>query len=151
MLERMRDGKRVVLTAGTFDILHLGHLDFLKWAKTQGDLLAVCVIGDRRTRRRKGPGRPIVREDWRALMVSSLKPVDLVFISNRRPFEEPIIRALRPDVVVTTLDEPTGEKKADFASYFRAKHPEIQLVMRKRNSFRRKTSTKIIIEKVKRI
>lgn len=84
-------------------------------------------------------------------MVSSLKPVDLVFISNRRPFEEPIIRALRPDVVVTTLDEPTGEKKADFASYFRAKHPEIQLVMRKRNSFRRKTSTKIIIEKVKRI
>ncbi len=148
-LERMRNGKSIVLTAGTFDILHPGHVDYLEWCKTQGDLLVVCVIGDQRTRRRKGRGRPIMKEEWRALVVSALKPVDLVFVSNLRPFDERIINAIRPNAVVTSLEEPTKEKKIEFESYFKRVHPEIRLMMRSRRSFRRKTSTKMIIQKIK--
>ncbi len=92
-----------------------------------------------------------MKEEWRALMVSALKPVDLVFISNLRPFEPSIIETIQPNVVVTTIDEPSRKKKEAFASYFRSKHPDIKLVMRSRSSFPRKTSTKMIIEKIKRI
>jgi len=148
-LEALRNGKRVVLTGGTFDIIHPGHVDYLEWCKQQGDLLVVCVIGDKRTRRRKQAGRPMVKQDWRALMVAALKPVDLVFISDRRPFEQEIIGAIRPDVVVTPADEPSKEAKTDFGSYFRSKNPEIQLIMRDRGSFPRKSSTRRIIEKIR--
>ncbi len=150
-LQKIRRGKRVILAAGTFDILHPGHLDYFEWAKCHGDVLVVCVVGDKRTRRRKKTGRPIVKEEWRALMVSSLKSVDLVFVSDRRPFEEEIIRAIRPDVVVTPGDEPSKEKKAEFAAYFREKNPDIDLVMKNRTAFRRKSSTKSIIAKVKQL
>lgn len=150
-LQKIRKGKRVVLAAGTFDILHPGHLDYFEWAKRHGDVLVVCVVGDKRTRRRKKTGRPIVKEEWRALMVSSLKLVDLVFISDRRPFEDEIIRAIRPDVVVTPGDEPSKEKKAEFAAYFRKKNPDIDLVMKNRTAFLRMSSTRSIIAKVKQL
>ena len=138
-----------MLTGGTFDIIHPGHVDYLEWCKLQGDLLVVCVIGDQRTRRRKQAGRPMVKQEWRALMVSALKPVDLVFISDRRPFEAQIIRAIRPDVVVTPADEPSKEAKSDFASYFRYRNPDIELIMRDRGSFPRKSSTRRIIAKIR--
>jgi FAD synthetase len=150
-VQRIRKGKTVALAAGTFDLLHPGHLDYFEWAKRHADVLVVCVVGDKRTRRRKSAGRPIVKEEWRALMVSSLKPVDVVFISDRRPFEEPIIRAIRPDVVVTPGDEPSREKKSAFAAYFRENYPEIRLVMKNRTAFRRKSSTRSIIAKVKEL
>lgn len=148
-LQKIRKGKKVILAAGTFDILHPGHLDYFEWAKRHGDVLVVCVVGDKRTRRRKKAGRPIVKQEWRALMVSSLKPVDLVFVSNRRPFEEEIIQAIRPDVVVTPGDEPSKEIKDKFAAYFRAQNPDIKLVMKHRTAFRRKSSTRAIIEKIR--
>ena len=139
------------MAAGTFDLLHPGHIDYFEWAKRHGDVLVVCVVGDRRTRRRKKTGRPIVKEEWRALMVSSLKPVDVVFVSDRRPFEEEIIRALRPNVVVTPGDEPSKESKDKFAAYFRQEFPEIKLVMKNRTAFSRKSSTRAIIAKVKQL
>jgi D-beta-D-heptose 7-phosphate kinase / D-beta-D-heptose 1-phosphate adenosyltransferase len=150
-LQKIRKGKRVVMAAGTFDLLHPGHLDYFEWAKRHGDVLVVCVVGDKRTRRRKKTGRPIVKEEWRALMVSSLKPVDVVFVSDRRPFEEEIIRALRPNVVVTPGDEPSKESKDKFAIYFRQEFPEIKLVMKNRTAFNRRSSTRAIIAKVKRL
>jgi rfaE bifunctional protein nucleotidyltransferase chain/domain len=150
-VQKIRKGKKVVLAAGTFDLLHPGHLDYFEWAKHHGDVLVVCVVGDKRTRGRKGEGRPLVKEEWRALMVSSLKPVDVVFVSNSRPFEEEIIDAIRPDVVVTPGDEPSKEKKAAFAAYFRETFPAIELVMKNRTAFRRKSSTRSIIAKVKKL
>ena len=150
-LQKIRKGKTVVLAAGTFDLLHPGHLDYFEWAKRHGNVLAVCVIGDKRTRKRKKTGRPIVKEEWRALMVSSLKPVDVVFLSDRRPFEDEIIRAIRPNVVVTPGDEPSKAKKAEFASWFRKTNPAIKLVMKNRTAFNRKSSTRSIIAKVKQL
>src|SRR5262249_17307637 len=146
-LQRIRKGKTVVLAAGTFDLLHPGHIDYFEWARRHGDVLVVCVVGDKRTRRRKGAGRPIVKAEWRALMVSSLKSVDVVFVTDQRPFEEEIIKAIRPDVVVTPGDEPSKEKKSEFAAYFRETFPAIELVMKNRTAFRRKSSTRNIIAK----
>ena len=150
-LQRIRNGKTVILAAGTFDLLHPGHLDYFEWAKRHGDVLVVCVIGDKRTRRRKKTGRPIVKEQWRALMVSSLKPVDVVFISNTRPFEEEIMRAIRPDVVVTPGDRAQQRKEGRVCCLFSKANPHIRLVMKNRTAFRRKSSTRSIIEKVKRL
>jgi cytidyltransferase-like protein len=145
-LNRIRKGRRVVLTAGTFDIIHPGHVDYLQWCRKHGDLLVVCVVGDKRTRRRKKAGRPIVKQAWRATMVASLKPVDVVFVSDRLPFEDPIIRAIRPDVIVTPSDEPSVDKKAAFSAYFSARYPDIPLIMRPRHSFsRRHSSTRRIV------
>lgn len=149
-LQKIRKNKKVVLTAGTFDIIHPGHVDYLEWCKHHGDVLVVCVAGDTRTRRRKKAGRPIVKQEWRALIVSSLKPVDLVFVSNRRPFVKQVIRAIQPDVVITPSDEPSKAMKSEFASHFRAANPDIELIMRERASFRRShSSTRRIIEKVR--
>ena len=73
-----------------------------------------------------------------------------MFISNRRPFLEPIIRVIRPDVVITPSDEPSREMKSEFASHFRAANPDIELIMRDRASFRRRhSSTRRIVEKVR--
>jgi rfaE bifunctional protein nucleotidyltransferase chain/domain len=148
-IEKIREGKKVVLTAGTFDIIHPGHIDYLEWCKEHGDLLVVCVIGDHRTRRRKKRGRPFVKEEWRAFMVSSLKPVDLVFVSDHLPFEEEIIAAIQPDVIVTPSDEPSKDIKTQFAAHFRSKNPEIELIMKERSSFRRKSSTTMIVERIR--
>lgn len=81
-------------------------------------------------------------------MVSSLKPVDLVFISNDLPFDEQIIRAIRPNVIVTPSDEPSNEIKAKFASEFQSKNPNVELIMKARSSFPRSSSTTDIIQKI---
>jgi D-glycero-beta-D-manno-heptose 1-phosphate adenylyltransferase len=72
--------KKIVTTNGCFDILHVGHVNYLEYAKSLGDLLIVGINSDRSVRRNKGPMRPIVHERERAKMVASLKPVDAVFI-----------------------------------------------------------------------
>src|SRR5690606_19886410 len=93
------DGKRVVLTNGVFDILHSGHIAFLRQARALGDALAVAVNSDASARRLKGPGRPINREQDRLALVAALDPVDEVILFDE---DEPsaLIRALVPHVHV---------------------------------------------------
>ncbi len=92
-----RKGGRIVLANGCFDVLHVGHIRYLAAAKALGDLLIVGVNSDEQTRRLKGNGRPLLRQDQRAEIVSALETVDFVTI-----FEEPtvteLLLALRPDV-----------------------------------------------------
>src|SRR5207245_5260634 len=93
---RMRS-KRVVFANGCFDILHAGHVRYLKGSKALGDLLVVAVNSDEQVRKQKGAGRPLMSQDHRAEIVASLEAVDFVTI-----FEEPTVRelllALRPDL-----------------------------------------------------
>ena len=93
------EGKRVVFTNGCFDILHRGHLEYLRQAKAMGDLLIVGVNGDRGVRLLKGPGRPITQEEDRAELVAALTPVDRVVVFQE---ETParLIDLLVPDVLV---------------------------------------------------
>ena len=69
-----------VFVNGTFDILHLGHIALLDYAKSQGDVLTVGIDSDRRVKEKKGPSRPINNQFERAQMLLALKSVDEVFV-----------------------------------------------------------------------
>jgi rfaE bifunctional protein nucleotidyltransferase chain/domain len=91
------DGKRVVLTNGHFDLLHVGHVRYLQEARELGDFLVVAVNGDESTRRRKGPGRPILPASERAELVAGIEGVDLVIVFEEDDVEA-LLDRLRPDV-----------------------------------------------------
>lgn len=106
--QRLRTlGRTVVFTNGAFDILHVGHLDYMKFARRQGDCLVVGLNSDASVRRYKGPKRPIVPERERAEMLAGLRCVDYVVLFDE---DEPrdLIAAIVPDVLV---------KGADWAHY----------------------------------
>jgi len=96
-------GKKVVFTNGSFDLLHVGHLTYLKFAREQGDCLVVGLNSDASVKRYKDARRPIVPEGERAALLAGLKPVDYVVIFDE---DEPrdLIAFLRPDVLVKGED-----------------------------------------------
>lgn len=92
--ERMA-GRSIVFTNGVFDILHAGHVQFLRQAKALGDVLVVGVNSDGSTRRLKGKNRPINSERDRLALVAALDPVDYVILFDEDTPTE-LIRVLRP-------------------------------------------------------
>ncbi len=96
-------GQRVVLTDGCFDLLHMGHLSHLTEAAAQGDVLCVGLQTDAGVRLSKGPGRPVIKQQDRSLMLSALACVDYVTLFDERTASE-IVRQLRPDVLVKGSD-----------------------------------------------
>lgn len=92
-------GESVVLTNGCFDLLHTGHLFFLKKAATQGDRLFLALNGDESVQALKGPARPVQSEQERAYLLDSLSFIDtLVVFHTPRLSRE--ITALQPDIYV---------------------------------------------------
>ncbi|MEZ0360933.1 MAG: D-glycero-beta-D-manno-heptose 1-phosphate adenylyltransferase [Hydrogenobacter sp.] len=99
-LERERaKGKKIVFTNGCFDLLHAGHAHYLKRAKELGDILVVGINSDSSVRRIKGDKRPIIKQEMRAYLVDSLKPVDYVVIFEEDTPER-LIRSIKPHVLV---------------------------------------------------
>ncbi|HXJ12299.1 MAG TPA: adenylyltransferase/cytidyltransferase family protein [Candidatus Limnocylindrales bacterium] len=92
-----QSGQRIVLANGVFDTLHVGHVRYLSAAKSEGDLLVVAVNSDSSVRPLKGPGRPILDEQARALLVAALRDVDFVVIFPE-PNVEQLLEDLRPHV-----------------------------------------------------
>lgn len=92
--------KTVVLTNGVFDLLHVGHLRYLRRAREEGDLLIVGVNSDRTVRK---PGRPFVPQAERAELVAALEPVDYATIFDQDTADG-LLRLLRPDVYVKGAD-----------------------------------------------
>ena len=92
-----RQGCRIVLTNGCFDVLHVGHVRYLEGARREGEVVVVGVNSDEAVRQLKGPGRPILAQQARAELVAALAAVDYVVV-----FDEPdvnaLLAALRPDV-----------------------------------------------------
>ncbi|TAD99287.1 MAG: D-glycero-beta-D-manno-heptose 1-phosphate adenylyltransferase [Bacteroidetes bacterium] len=103
-VERWREkGEKVVFTNGCFDILHLGHIDYLEKAKALGNKLIVALNSDRSVRKLKGDGRPINKEHSRARMLAALAFVDgVVIFDEQTPLE--IIMLLKPDILVKGSD-----------------------------------------------
>ncbi len=94
-----KKGKKVVFTNGCFDVLHVGHVRYLKKAKSLGDVLVVGLNADSSVRKLKGPRRPLNTEKDRAEVLAALECVDyLVLFKELTP--ERLIRAIRPDFLV---------------------------------------------------
>ena len=98
--EQLRaQGRKLVVTNGCFDILHVGHVRYLAQARSLGDALVIGVNRDASVARLKGPGRPVVKERERAEVLSALSSVDfLVFFSEPTPLK--LIQAIKPDFLV---------------------------------------------------
>ena len=94
-----RDELTVVFTNGVFDLLHVGHLRYLRQAHTLGDLLIVGLNSDASTRSIKGDHRPVVPQAERAELLEALQPVDAVVLFEERTAEH-LVDALRPDIYV---------------------------------------------------
>jgi rfaE bifunctional protein nucleotidyltransferase chain/domain len=107
-----QQGSTIVFTNGHFDLLHVGHLDYLEKARALGDVLFVGVNGNDSTQQLKGSGRPIVPAQERARLLAALRVVDGVII-----FEEDtainLLKALQPDIYVKGgdyADKPLPER-----------------------------------------
>ena len=99
-----KEGKKIVLANGSFDLLHVGHIRYLKDAKSLGDILIVAINSDKSVKMYKGDKRPIVPEDERAEIISALEFVDYVVI-----FEEIDVKK-----VLTTLKPHIQAKGTDY-------------------------------------
>ncbi|HEU4963866.1 MAG TPA: D-glycero-beta-D-manno-heptose 1-phosphate adenylyltransferase [Bacilli bacterium] len=94
-----RDGGKVVLTNGCFDLLHRGHVEYLEFARRQGDVLVVAVNSDESVRRLKGSSRPVNRLEDRMRVLAGLAAVTGV-VSFDTDTPEPLVKLLQPDVYV---------------------------------------------------
>ena len=92
-------GEKVVFTNGCFDIIHVGHVDYLSKARQMGDILVIGLNSDTSVRRLKGKGRPINKEEDRAKVLSALYFVDYVTIFNEDTPDR-LIRKIKPDILV---------------------------------------------------
>ncbi|MEM9859364.1 MAG: D-glycero-beta-D-manno-heptose 1-phosphate adenylyltransferase [Bacteroidota bacterium] len=96
-------GEKVVFSNGCFDILHLGHIDYLEKARALGNKLIIGLNTDESVRSLKGPTRPVNNELSRSRMLASLQFVDgVVLFGEETPYE--LIKALKPDILVKGND-----------------------------------------------
>jgi D-beta-D-heptose 7-phosphate kinase/D-beta-D-heptose 1-phosphate adenosyltransferase len=117
--ERLRrEGRRLVFTNGCFDLLHPGHVRYLKQARALGDALVVALNSDSSVRALKGPRRPILNQSERAEIVAALESVDYVVVFDD---ETPrgLIALLLPDVLVKGgdwgVDQIVGREEVEAA------------------------------------
>lgn len=92
-----KEGKKIVTCNGVFDILHIGHIKFLKEAKEQGDILIVGLNSDSSVKLNKGDKRPINNEENRAKILAALQYVDyIVIFSEKDPIK--LLEIIKPDI-----------------------------------------------------
>jgi len=120
---RLREeGKRVVVSNGCFDILHVGHVRYLAAARKLGDVLVVGLNGDDSVRQLKGGGRPVNRERDRAEVLTALESVDYVTIfpekraTNFLRAAQPAVYAKGGDYTADTLDPEERAVLDDFGT-----------------------------------
>ena len=107
-------GKSIVLVGGCFDILHLGHIKFLKNSKNLGDILFVLLENDESVKKLKGKDRPINNQIERAQVLSALSTVGYVVLlpqmKTDRDYDK-LITQIKPDFIGVTQDDPNISHK----------------------------------------
>ena len=107
---------------GCFDILHIGHLELLKYAKTMGDILLVGVDSDTKVKKDKGETRPFNKLSDRIKMLEFLRPVDKVYSFNTTLELQNLIKEISPDLMVVGSDwegkTVVGEEYAKEVKFF---------------------------------
>lgn len=93
------EGKSIIFTNGCFDIIHVGHVRYLKEAKSKGDILILAVNGDQSIKRLKGKSRPINRLEYRLEVLSGLSSIDYL-ISFDEDTPEELLKIIKPDILV---------------------------------------------------
>ena len=139
--------KTVTMVCGYFDLLHAGHVEFLKKCRGIGNPLLVVVYTDDICRIKK-PNRPVINEKDRTALISELECVDWVFVSNRFPNEEngALYRKIAPKTVVFSKAENSNNIKNKEVLLLRKNFTEVQIkyVLRQRSDI----STTQIIDKI---
>ena len=104
---RFKD-KKIVFTNGCFDILHLGHIEYLSRAADLGDILIIGLNSDPSVKKLKGFDRPLMKEGARAMLLASMSFVNaVVLFDEETPYE--LIRLIQPDILVKGADYQTHE------------------------------------------
>jgi D-glycero-beta-D-manno-heptose 1-phosphate adenylyltransferase len=111
LVEKYRkQGKKIVLTQGSFDMIHIGHGRYCEQAKGYGDILFVGVDSDEKVQKRKGPERPVVPQEERLEMLTYFESVNHVVLKELDRPKWELIKLLRPDVLITTKATYTPKK-----------------------------------------
>jgi len=109
--DKLREkGKKIVFTAGSWDLIHAGQCRYLEECARNGDVLVVGVVGDRAISKVKGPNKPILGEKVRAEVLTYLRSVGFVTIVPE-PSCQPSLGLLKPDVYVTVKEDWTSDYK----------------------------------------
>ena len=128
MRPRWREaGLRLVLTNGTFDLLHIGHVRYLEAARSLGNVLVVGINSDASVRGYKGPGRPVVPQDERAEIVAALRCVDYAVIFDEATAVQ-LVEALQPEVYAKGGDYADGGKPLPEAAAVEEYGGEVRIV-----------------------
>lgn len=106
--ELKKKGKRIVLTNGCFDLLHVGHILLFSASKQLGDILIVAIDDDESVKILKGPGRPVLRSKERVRILSALDAVDYVVVFSSRELIK-LIEIIRPDLLTKGSNYTSGE------------------------------------------
>lgn len=114
-----REGRKVVVTNGCFDLLHRGHAEYLSQARLEGDALLVAVNSDASIRAVKGMDRPVIPQQDRLYMLGALEAVDAILVFDTFNCVE-IYQALRPDVYVKGGDYTEETLNQDEYPYLKA-------------------------------
>lgn len=110
-------GKKVVLTQGSFDMVHIGHGRYLQQAKSYGEVLIVGVDSDAKIKHRKGKDRPIVPQEERLEMLTYLSSVDAVYLKQLEDPKYHLIKLIKPDVLVATQETYKPKDIAELSKY----------------------------------
>lgn len=127
----MKMKKKIVLAGGCFDILHFGHIHYLKNAKALGDHLVVAIESDANIKKLKGEKRPFHNQNQRKEILESLSFVNEVVILKDKMSDsdyEELVLSVSPHVVAVTQGDPILEKKKNHATKVNAKVVEIAKV-----------------------
>lgn len=123
----LKAGQRLVFTNGCFDILHAGHVRYLRGARALGDALVVGLNGDGSVRKLKGPDRPVNSEDDRAEVLAALESVDAVVIFPDVRATA-LIEAVRPEIYAKGGDYTEDSLNSEERSALRAAGTEIHFL-----------------------
>lgn len=108
------DMKKVVLAGGCFDVLHIGHVRFLKKAKSFGDYLIVLLESDKNIKRLKGSARPFHNQKERKEVLESLNFVDKIIILpdtvTHKTYDD-LVKKIKPNIIAITEDDPIKDIK----------------------------------------
>ena len=118
----LKSEMKVSFVNGCFDVLHPGHIELLKYARSLGDYLIVAIDSDRKVAEMKGPERPIFSQHDRSTMLSAIRYVDVIHVFDTKEDLEDLLESISPDIMVVGSDwkgkEVVGSQYAKSVRFF---------------------------------